>query len=182
MSCIISEKYGYPCLDTDMLVHYLYENDELLIEKLATIFGNDIISRGKVDRRLLGSIVFSDKSKLCELNKVVHCSVKAYCRKWLEKCALEGYDAAFVDAPQIFEADMQGDFDKIICVLASPEVRKHRIIIRDRIDSASAEARMKNQMTNEEYLKRSDYIILNEGNDDIPYQIAGILSENGLRT
>ncbi len=177
---IIEKKYNFPCLNTDSLVHSMYENDEDLKSQIVSAFGADVCKDGKIDRRTLGNIVFADRNKLLTLNSIVHKAVREYCLEWMDKREKEGFAAVFVDAPQLFESGMDKDFDSVICVIASLGVRRQRIMFRDMISLSDAEARIANQMTNEEYLKRSDYIILNEGDDDILHQIQIIFDDYSL--
>ena len=56
-------------IDEDNLGHVALDNNR---EKLVAAFGDSIITDGKVDRKKLGPIVFSDKEKLEKLNSISH--------------------------------------------------------------------------------------------------------------
>ena len=162
----ILEKKGYPVLDTDALVHELYRGNDLP-QRIAGLFGEQtLFPDGSVDRSVLRQIVFSDPEALRRLNRLVHAVVKNEVALWLEQKRAEGHALAFVDAPQLFEADMQGDFDLTVAVTASDEVRLQRICLRDGIDEETARARMKNQMTAKMYSERCDYTVQNDVNTD----------------
>ena len=180
VSEIIQSKYRLPCLDCDAVVHGLYESDTELISKIGLLFGNDIIVSGTVDRNKLANAVFSDKEKLGSLNALVHKSVGRYVDGWFSECAEKGCSAAFIDAPLLFEAGMDKSVDLTICVVASPVIRMERIMLRDGIGKDSALGRINNQMSNEEYISRSDHLIINEGNEDVIEQLDGILREEGI--
>lgn len=175
------EGMGFPCLDTDALVHEMYRTDRSLINTLARRFGSEIICfDGSVDRSVLRKIVFSDRSSLNDLNKIVHCRVEDYCRQWMENCEKMGHAAAFIDAPQLFEAGMEGDFDYIIAVVSPPSVRLERIINRDGITKEAAAVRMSNQLSSEEYVAGSHFVINNGGNDNCRLQLENIFVKIGL--
>ena len=92
-----------------------------------------------------------------------------------------GFSAAAVDAPQLFEAGFEKDYDCILCVTAPEEERLRRIVLRDGISAEQAKLRMKNQKTEEEYRMRSDFV-LNNGADDRPEEtLAQILGKMGIR-
>jgi dephospho-CoA kinase len=159
-------KKGYPVLDTDALVHTLYQGGVLPLQ-IAKLFGEDVLTESKsVNRGALREIVFSDPQALKKLNLLVHEVVREKVALWLEQKCLEGHALAFVDAPQLFEANMQGDFDYTVAVTAEEDVRLQRICARDGIDEHTAKQRMKNQMTSEQYRQRCDYTIQNDVNTD----------------
>ena len=79
---ILCNKYNFKTIDVDKYGHLAL--DEKLNE-LVNVFGPDIITEGKVDRKKLGAIVFNDKHKLKFLNSIVHpvmvSAVKDRCRE-----------------------------------------------------------------------------------------------------
>jgi len=67
---ILYDDYRFFIVDLDKLGHLVLREES---EKLASIFGNDILNKnGEVDRKVLGSIVFNDENKLKLLNDFVH--------------------------------------------------------------------------------------------------------------
>jgi len=173
--CRLFEEVGIPSLDTDKVVHDLYSNDPMLLSELVKEFGYEILENGQVNRKVLGKIVFSDPDKLDTLNYIVHKYVLAECRKWLREKEREGYGAAIIDAPQLFESGFHNECDYVISVLASNEERIDRIINRDNISYNEALKRIQNQMSNEQYAERSDFVIYNNAADNPEIQIANIL-------
>ena len=90
----IFSSYGIACLDTDSVVHSLYEKGELA-DRLADLFGKNVLSQnGCVNRKELAKIVFSDSDKLKLLNQTVHAAVKIYVKDWLEQQQNAGASAA----------------------------------------------------------------------------------------
>ena len=72
---------------------------------------------------------------------------------------------AIVDAPVLFESGFNKECDIIVSVIAEREVRVNRIIERDNISVEAAEARISKQLSNEELISKSDFII--ENNSDL---------------
>ncbi len=174
-------EYGFPCLDTDLLVHGMYQNDRELICTIAKEFGEKAVSSSKtVDRGVLREIVFSDRDALFKLNGIVHKRVDKYCKEWIAEQESKGHKAVFIDAPQLFEAGMEKDFDYIIAVICPVEERIERIIKRDKISREGAEKRLSNQLSDSEYSKRSHFVINNSSNSDSGEQLKKILCEVGL--
>ena len=129
----------------------------------------------------LGEIVYNDPEAMKKLANLVYPPVRQRCLGYLEKAEEVGYSAAAVDAPQLFEAGFEKDYDCILCVTAPEEERLRRIVLRDGISAEQAKLRMKNQKTEEEYRMRSDFV-LNNGADDRPEEtLAQILGKMGIR-
>ena len=66
---ILSEEFGYNIIDADKVGHeVLVEYQNVIVDAL----GQEILTDGKINRKILGKIVFSDKTKLDLLNRIVH--------------------------------------------------------------------------------------------------------------
>ena len=160
---------GIPNIDTDAVYRQLISGDGPCTKALSDEFGNEIISSdGSVNRRVLANIVFSSENsdyKLKKLNSIAHKFILDQTRKKLDEFKTLGFKAAIVDAPVLFESGFDKDCDFIISVIADAKIRVERIIVRDNIDKISAEARIAKQLSNEELISRSNYVI--ENNSDL---------------
>ena len=57
-------KEGYPVIDADRISRKITEKGSPVLEKIAGVFGNDmILPGGELDRKKLASLVFSDSEK-----------------------------------------------------------------------------------------------------------------------
>ena len=122
--------------------------------------GDDILTDGELNRRLLAQRAFESKEKTDALNRIVHPKV-------IELCRQQADGLCVLDAPQLFEANAQDDCYKIITVVAPDEMRLERILKRDNLTARQAFIRMNAQFDNDYYIKRSDYVIYNDGRDII---------------
>lgn len=165
----IGSEFGFPVLDTDRVVHDMYEKDPVVINDLAGIFGNKILKNGSIDRGALGSIVFCDPQALDTLNKTVHKHVRSHMLLWFKAMEELGFDAAVVDIPQIVESGMAGEFDLVIGVEAELHTRMERITARDGISAEDARRRIENQLPAEEYRKVCHYTVKNDGPDSFSF-------------
>lgn len=167
--CDYLKELGFNIIDSDKVVKDIYKNNDKLLSKLSLEFGNDIIADGNVDRQKLGKIVFGNKERLNRLNLIVHPAVISRCEELAKAPAV-------LDAPQLFEANAQHKCYKVISVIADNDKRKDRIMKRDGISAADAEARINSQLTGEYYINNADYVVYNNG-EDIKKQIDNILEE-----
>lgn len=173
--CDILRSKGYTVIDSDELCHDVYENDAECIKEIGEHFPSSVVSQ-KIDRRILGKIVFSDKDKLKKLNSIAHKYILRKMDSMIAEAASCGCKVVFVDAPQLFEAGLDARCDSVVSVIAPYDLKIERIIERDGIDKEAAETRLLNQHNDKFFISNSDFIINNDGRNDISYQITKILT------
>ncbi len=145
-----------------------------VIKEVQSIFDETIINDDKqLDRKKIASIVFQNPSKLDQLNKIIHPKVKAHFKKWM----FDHKDYPFVvkEVAILFETGGNIDCDKIILVTAPEEIKINRILKRDNIEKDEIIKRMKNQLSDDEKAKKSDFVVINIQLNDTFVQIDEIL-------
>ena len=154
-------KYNSLIYDLDKVVHDLYKNDVEFINLIASKFDNVVNIDGSINRTILGNIVFNDPDKLSFLNSIVHPYVVKICLKIMIKAVREKYDYLIFDAPQLFESGLNKICDITVGILADKDVRKKRILARDKLSEDKIELRMKNQKDDAYYIEKCDLIFYN---------------------
>lgn len=156
--------HGIPVIDADTVYHQLLIPPSACLNELTYTFGTQILAPdGTLDRKRLGSIVFSDAPLLQRLNEITHRYVMASIKTKLEQLRREEVRAVILDAPQLFEAEADKLCHVIVSVLASKDVRIARIVARDHIDHEAALRRIAAQKSDEFFRTHSDYVIENNG-------------------
>lgn len=179
--CSLFSSYGIKSIDTDKTVHALYSDDEDCRNELREEFGEEIFdAQGNICRKTLASIVFSNREKLIRLNTIVHKYVIKKCDEEKQAAKIRGEKAFIIDAPQLFEAKMEASCDIVVAVTADVEVRRKRLAERDNLSHADIERRIKNQHTDEFFAEKADYVIVNNGKEDLKSQIEKILSSEDI--
>lgn len=133
--------------------------DEAVVKQIAAVFGNKILGNGKVNRKKLSGIVFNDKAKLKQLNDIIHPAVRQHFEVWIKKH--QDKDFVIRESAILFESGSYQDCDFVISVVAPIETRIERVIKRDKVTRAKVLERIENQMSDEERISRSDFIIEN---------------------
>ncbi len=128
--------------------------DKRYIEKLSAAFPL-AVKDGKVDKAVLREEVFSDEKKRKTLNALAHPEI----RRKIEEITGD----AVVEVPLLFESGMTDLFDKVIVVTAGEDVRINRIVSTRNISKDLAKNIIKNQTTDDERIKRADYVAINDG-------------------
>lgn len=154
-------KLGATVIDADKVARQVSAVGGAAYDEIISAFGEKILTKkGDIDRKVLGSIVFKDAEKLVLLEKITHKHIFEEMKKQLEQCRTR---VAVLDVPLLFNRDFPIKCDVTVAVIADPEVRLMRIMARDNISEDAARARMKNQLSNEEYRRLADICFENNG-------------------
>ncbi len=162
---------GVPVYFADAAAREIMETPEMIAVMRAK-FGELVISDGKLNRKALGEIVFNNPKLLKDLNEIVHPAVKKHFDIWVRTHQAEPF--IIKEAAILFESGSYKYCDKIICVVASEEVRIDRVQKRDSLSSAEVHARIRNQWTDNQRIEKSDYIITNTTLKALKSQISTI--------
>jgi len=175
----IFETLGIPRFDADKFAHQIYQNDSSIREKVIGRFGKGVGVFGEdglsvdINRQALGSLVFTDPIGLEFINKLVHPVVKQEFITWIENLP-SNTPFAIREAAILFESGANEVCDVVICVNASKDVRKMRVIHRDRISESKVIERMEKQLSDDERANRSDFTIFNNPKDLLLEQVIEI--------
>lgn len=115
---------------------------------------------GTLDRRALGSIVFSDEDARRDLNAIVHPMVRQAMQREMDAATTP---VVVLDVPLLFESGMETMADEVWVVHAPRQVQVARIMARDDLPREAAEARIDSQMPTEEKLARASVAIDTSG-------------------
>ncbi len=167
------EQMGYKVFDTDEAAHRLLSvNNKSLYDafKSYDVFENDEFSREKV-----GKLVFSNATLKQKIESIMHPQIVDEIKKFYETNQSE--DFLFVAIPLLFEAKMEYLFDKIVFVYADDEIRLSRLLKRNNFSLEYAKARINSQMPQDEKIRKSDYVINNNGDlNNLKIQVEKFLS------
>ena len=130
-------------------------------------FGEHLLTaEGEIDRRRLGSIVFSDESKRRELNALIHPIVIEESKEQMEAARQAGYAVCILDVPLLFESGMDVLCDETWVITLSPEKQLKRLMERDNCTQSAALERINAQMPQEAKVQRATEVIDNERTEE----------------
>lgn len=127
--------------------------------KIAAAFGEEVLTKGKPDRKKLAAAVFNNTKKLELLNSIIHPKVRQHFLQWVE--ANSNKKIVIKEAAILFESGSYKDCDAVILVTAPKEVRIQRVMQRDNTTKEEVLERMSNQWEDEKKEALSDYVITN---------------------
>jgi dephospho-CoA kinase len=118
-----------------------------------------VIVDGQLDRAQLGRIIFADPQARRELEQIVHPAVRARAAE-LEQAAPDGAVVVHV-IPLLVETGQQGSFDLCVVVDVDHETQRRRLMARNGLTAAEADARISAQASREERLAAADIVLHN---------------------
>jgi dephospho-CoA kinase len=155
----IFEVLGIPVFYADDAAKVLMNEDENLKHQIIQHFGEESYVNGKLNRPYLSSVVFSDVEKTKLINAIIHPATIANADLWMSK---QTAPYALKEAALIFEAGAEKYLDLIIGVSTPLALRIHRVMQRDNITEQAVQARMQNQMNEEDKMSGCDFVIVND--------------------
>lgn len=159
---------GAHLIDFDEISHAVMAPEGPVWRDVVRHFGEGILDNdGTIDRRKLGSIVFSDREKLDLLNRLVHPAVFKEWRKRIEAIGKEQPDAIVLsDIPLLIEAGMESMVDLVLLVYVPPEEQIARLVARSGLSPEEAKKRIASQMPIDEKLPIADIVVRNDGSPE----------------
>lgn len=148
---------GYSIINADKVAHFVYDTNKACIQEIDKAFPG-VIFENSINRKKLAGIVFSNKDRLNDLNKIVHPFIVNEIKSEIKRCEK---NKVLLDAPTLFESGIDRICDKVISVLADREIRIRRIVSRDNISESEAVARITSQPIDEFYKNKSDFVVFN---------------------
>lgn len=150
--------YGFSIIDADEIAHRVLDES---IDEIKSEFGSEFIKDNKVDRKSLGSLIFSDSKAKTKLENILHPLIKEQIFAEASKLESSNYPY-FIDLPLYFEKSPVYDEFQSVCVVYAPEqICLKRIIERNNLDFNEARLRLESQISIEKKREIATYIIDN---------------------
>lgn len=172
---LLQKLYHAKIISADKIAKELSQKGTAYLAQIVEKFGNHILLEdGELNRKALANIIYQNEEKRRLLN---NCTFEYIKKEIMDKISLEKASIIAIDAPLLFEANLEKICDITIAVIAkNREAQINRILQRDNIDRTHAEARLSAQHPNEFYQKKCQYTIVNDEKiEDIENQVNAII-------
>jgi dephospho-CoA kinase len=176
---------GAVVFDADAEVHKLLESDKSTIQAVKKNFPESFVVQ-KINRKILGKIVFADEKKLRILEKILHPKVRKNCQEFLKSARAKKKKFAVLNIPLLLETRGY-KCDYIVAIITKKSVQKKRFLVREKQKNPAAKISelekkfsqiISKQISNLERKARADFVIKNDGTkDDAASQVKKILSK-----
>ena len=150
---------GIPVYIADAAAKEIMEQPDVMAQIKQIFHQNVMTSEGKLDRKVIGQLVFTSPELLKKLNAIVHPLVKTHFIEWLQ----QHKTATFVikEVAILFESGGNKECDKVILVTAPEAIRIQRTMLRDNTSQEAILNRIQNQLSDAEKIQKSDFVISN---------------------
>jgi len=164
---------GFHIIDADSVAHQVLNEQHLAIAKE---FGEEFVKDTKVDRKLLGKMIFADQEKRKALEELLHPLIYA---RIAEKSTLldKRAEPYIIDIPLFFEGGRYA-IENVIVVYANKEQQLQRLMQREGYSEKEALLRIDAQIDIEEKRLNATYVIDNSGDlKQLQYETERIRAE-----
>lgn len=171
-----------PVIDADVIAREVVEPDTETYRKIVETFGEEILHDDRtLNRKALGSIVFSDEHKRKQLNAIIHPAIRKEMLRQRDEWIEKGKECIVLDIPLLYESKLTHFVDKVIVVYVDEDVQLQRIVERDQSSKEEAKRRIAAQIPVAEKAKKADAVIDNNGTKEDSYaQLKKILLDWGI--
>jgi dephospho-CoA kinase len=152
---------GVPVVDTDVIAREVVEPGQPALAAVVEVFGGDVLGPdGRLDRRALRRLVFSDPALRRRLEAILHPAIRAEMQR---QAAATAGPYVVIAIPLLVENGLQQQVDRVLVVDCPPDVQLARLLARDGETPEGARAILAAQATRDERLAVADDVVVNDG-------------------
>ena len=154
------EEQGALVLDADVESRALTaENGEALLPILETFGEGVFFEDGRLNRRALAELIFSDEAQRRALEGILHPMIQHRIMQRIRQAGQDGVPFLFLSVPLLFETGMDALCDETWCLSLDEEKQIERVVERDHLSRAEVLARINSQMPLAEKERRATVVI-----------------------
>lgn len=151
---------GVRHIDADSLGHEIMDRNDDVKRRVVERFGRAVLGKdGRIDRQVLGSIVFRDPKARAALGAIIHPAIIEACRREIEESRREGADLVVIDAALLLEVPLPFEPDMVIALRCSREERLRRLMAEGGASEEEIRARLESQENLEKSFYRADAVV-----------------------
>ncbi|HEX5752132.1 MAG TPA: dephospho-CoA kinase [Archangium sp.] len=154
---------GAQVLDADVIAREVVEPGTPGLKAVAERFPGVLDAEGRLDRAKLGERVFGDARERAALNTILHPLIGQQFLLRTHALAAQGVELIVYDAPLLIENRLHEAMNGVVLVWVPREVQKARLMGRDGLDEAAAEARLAAQLPLDEKRPHATWLVDNSG-------------------
>jgi dephospho-CoA kinase len=151
----LAREKGVRVLSSDAEVHRLYAFDKELVKHIEIYFPT-AVKGGKIDRQILGAIVFNDREKKHLLESIVYPLLKKRRNRFLNECRKRKVKLAVLEIPLLFENNLDVECHYTLTLYCSKLIQRSRVVGRG-MSEEKFNLILETQMPSHEKIRLSDY-------------------------
>lgn len=151
-------KAGWQVIDADQVAHQVRDYNPQVRRALIERFGAQLFATGKLNTKLLGSMVFDDHQALADLNALLQPLIRQEIKRQVQ---------AAVERPLVLEIQLlveqhyQSLCDVVVVAATSKRRQLQRLVQRDHLNTHEAQSRIAAQSPLTAKIKQADWVIDN---------------------
>lgn len=149
---------GTPIIDADLVARQVVEKGQPALRKIEQHFGNKVLTDGELNRTFLRQLIFQNEQEKLWLNNLLHPLIHV---QIIEQLAKAKGDYVLLEAPLLFENNLDKLTDYDLVVDASPALQVKRACARDGAGEEVIYAIIASQIDRQTRLQKADFIIDN---------------------
>lgn len=153
---------GAVIIDADKVGHEVFKPGTETWREVVAAFGKQILNtKGEIDRKKLGEIVFGNPELLSQLNIITHPKMNEAVKAKLKEYRKKGVEVVVLEAPLLIEAGWVSLVDEV-WVTVAPESAVLKRLAEKGMSKKEALARIHSQLSLEERAKHAYVVISND--------------------
>ncbi len=161
------KQHGVVVIDCDLVAREVVEKGSPLLDILGEAFGEEIIlPDGSLDRKMLAKKAFCDAESTDLLNSIMLPFISDRITEMLDLYKNDGVECVLLDAPTLYQSGLDSICHAVLAVLCPKEIRKQRIMERDKLTDEQAETRLNASPDDIFYTEKTPHIVINNGDMD----------------
>ncbi len=157
--CSLLSLYGFKIIDADKIAHSKLDES---VSQIAERFGERFIIGGRVDRKKLGGLIFSDEEARSELEGLLHPLIREEIVAQSRLCE-EKEIPYILDIPLYYEK-RNYPIDEVAVVYCTPEQQIERLLQREGYTIEEAQSRIEAQLPIDTKRSQASFVIDNTQN------------------
>lgn len=155
---------GAVIIDADKIARDVVDPGQEGLHSIVQHFGEEVLDQeGRLDRKKMGELVFSNEEARKMLNSLLHPLIRSRMEQEKQKALLLHPPLIILDIPLLYESNWQKRLEKVIVVYVPEPLQVQRLMNRNHLTLEEATQRIKAQMPIEEKKQRADFLIDNSG-------------------
>ena len=152
---------GAVVIDADQLARDVVKPGKPAWRAIVTLFGKTVLNPDlSLDRQALGSIVFRNRTKRRQLERIIHPRVAREQQRLVRRIAKSKPHAVVIyEVPLLFEAGVDKRVNEIIVVTANRNIQIARLKKRNGLSRVEAIRRIRTQMPLSKKVRLADIVI-----------------------
>jgi dephospho-CoA kinase len=175
--CDLIASKGFPVFNSDRWAKDLMVSDAQLKRAIEQLIGDEAYQLDqdhniRINQAFIATRIFGQAALRLQLEQLVHPVVRMAFEQWVKE---QTTALVFQESALILSTEYYKNFDAIVLVSCSDELRISRVMQRDNVDRMTVISRMKAQPDYESLLDRITHVIDNSGDQSLEDQVEALI-------